>query len=275
MQEPEHQTERRRNERLPERGPDKELSPEERRRLTLAALRKPLNVLMLAIGFGFSLITLSVWVALLTLLTYAALVLLNVRDPIFRYQILGGRAGTPGITIPREADASPERRARWLPRGETRQKVEAALEVHRKVLSAIKNSDEVTRSVLDDAIPRLRAAAGRLVDLAHLREEAAAAIRELETQAPDRAAETSSRDPQEFTTSLKSLQKKVRDMDAEISGMVDRLLALRAKVVRVSLETGDAARSAATGLTSDLDDLNRRLDALQETLSPPDTGPDR
>ena len=269
------QPERRRNERLPDKGPGDELSREERRRLTLAALRKPMNILVLAVGLGFSLIALSVWVPVLTLLTYATLVFLAVRDPIFQDRVLGGREDAGRPTVPREADASPERRARWLPRGETRQKVEAALEVHRKVLSAIENSDEVTRAVLDDAVPKLRGVADRLVDLAHLREAAAGAIHELEPQAPDDGAETASRDRRELATDLEGLRKRVREADAEISGMVDRLLALRAKVVRISLETGDAASSAANGLNSDLDDLNFRLDALQETLSPPDTRPDR
>ena len=53
-------------------------------------------------------------------------------------------------------DVSPERRARWLPRGETRERVEAALVVYRKVVVAIEESDEVTRAVLDDAVPKLQ-----------------------------------------------------------------------------------------------------------------------
>ena len=271
MQGPEH----RRNEQLPDRSFGKDLSPEDRRRLTLAALRKPMNVLVLAVGVVFSIITLSIWPPILTLLTYAALVFLAVRDPIFQNRVLEGRGSTPHPEIPRQTDASPERRARWLPRGETRQKVEAALEIHRKVLSAIENSDEVTREVLEDAIPGLHGAADRLVDLAHLREEAAGAIHELEPQAPGGLEKSASSDQQGLAASLEDLRKKVREADAEISGMVDRLLALRAKVVRISLETGEAASSAASGLNTDLRALNSRLDALQETLSPPDTWRDR
>ena len=44
--------------------------------------------------------------------------------------------------------------------------MEAALEVYRKVVAAIEASDDVTRAVLDDAVPRLHAAADRLVDVA-------------------------------------------------------------------------------------------------------------
>ena len=271
MQGPEH----RKNERLPDKGSGRELSPEDRRHLTLAGLRKPLNALVLVVGGVFSLLTLSVWVLILTLLTYATLVFLAVKDPLFQNRMLDGRGGVRQPAIPQDTDASPERRARWLPRGETRQKVEAALEIHRKVLSAIENSDEVTREVLDDAVPKLRGAAGRLVDLAHLREEAAGAVRELESQSISGSAETASNDQRALAADLEGLRKKVRDADAEISGMVDRLLALRAKVVRVSLETGEAASSAANGLNSDLEELNFRLDALQDTLSSPDVRPGR
>ena len=44
--------------------------------------------------------------------------------------------------------------------------MEAALDVYRKVVAAIEDSDDVTRAVLDDAVPKLHAAADRLVDVA-------------------------------------------------------------------------------------------------------------
>jgi hypothetical protein len=40
-------------------------------------------------------------------------------------------------------------------------------------------------------------------------------------------------------------------------------------VVRVSLESGDPAREAAGSLVRDLDDLNRRVEALSETFDEP------
>ena len=116
----------------------------------------------------------------LTLATYASLVFLAARDPIFQRKVLGGsEVPATSPTAVQSRDVSPERRARWLPRGETRQKVEAALEVYRKVVAAIEDSDDVTRAVLDDAVPRLHAAADRLVDVAEGREKAAEVAREL------------------------------------------------------------------------------------------------
>ena len=116
----------------------------------------------------------------LTLVTYASLVFLAARDPIFQRKVLGGRRSRRRLrTAVQSRDVSPERRARWLPRGETRQKVEAALDVYRKVVAAIEDSDDVTRAVLDDAVPRLHAAADRLVDVAQGRERAAEVARDL------------------------------------------------------------------------------------------------
>ena len=97
------------------------------------------------------------------------------RPIIFQRKVLGREERAPK-TAPNAVDehrSLPERRARWLPRGETRQKVEAALDVYRKVVAAIETSDDVTRPVLDDAVPRLHAAADRLVDVAQGREKAA------------------------------------------------------------------------------------------------------
>ena len=130
--------------------------------LRAAALR-PINVTMLVIGAGVFATTLVWWLLPLTIVTYASLVFLAARDPIFQRKVLGG--GEVPKTSPNaveSSDVSPERRARWLPRGETRQKVEAALDVYRKVVAAIETSDDVTRTVLDDVVPRLHAAADRL-----------------------------------------------------------------------------------------------------------------
>ena len=239
------------------------LSPEERRQMVRAAALRPINVLMLAIGtVGFAL-TLAWWIPPLTLITYVALVLLAARDPLFQRRVLrrgGSPARPPGSAEGR--DVSPERRARWLPRGETRQKVEAALVIYRKVISAIEESDDVTRAVLDDAIPKLHAAANRLVDVAQAREKAAEALHDLHRNA---GANTQSNAGEE---SRPGLEDKVRAADAEISDTFDKFLTLRARVVRVSIDSGDHARADA--LNASLDELNARLEALSDTMSPPE-----
>ena len=143
----------------PERTP---LSSAERGRVVRAAALRPLNVVVLAIGAGIFATTLAWWMVPLTLVTYALLVFFASRDPLFARRVLYGREDA-GLSRPTaDQDVSPERRARWLPRGETREKVEAALVVYRKVVDAIEESDEVTRAVLDDAVPKLHAlVAGR------------------------------------------------------------------------------------------------------------------
>ena len=54
--------------------------------------------------------------------------------------------------------------------------VDAALAEYRKVVAAIEASDDVTRAVLEDTVPRLHAAADRLVDVALQREKAAETV---------------------------------------------------------------------------------------------------
>jgi hypothetical protein len=230
-----------------------------------AAAFRPINLMILVIGVVISAITTTWWLLPVTLATYASLLFLAARDPIFQRKVLGsnGASTTPRAPV-RSRDVSPERRARWLPRGETRQKVEAALGVYRKVVAAIEDSDEVTRAVLDDAVPRLHAAADRLVDVAEAREKAAEVASEL-----GQNTETS-----EGTTrqeNLRELEERIRIADAEISGTSDELLDLRAKVVRISLDTNNPTR--AKDLNASLDGLNARLEALSETMSPPEEPP--
>jgi hypothetical protein len=251
---------------LPDRA---QLSAEDRRRVTRASFLKPLNLIVLAAGAGAFVATGSFWFVPLTLVTYAVLVLLAARDPIFERQVLSDRSAGRSARIPSHTPApqvSPERRARWLPRGETRQKVEDALGVYRKVLAAIEGADDVTRAVLEDAIPKLHAAADRLVDVAHKREKAAAVIDEARTGTalgPD-------------TATIRELESEVRNADAEISASFEKLAELRSRVVRVSLETGSSNRATATELNESLDELNLRLEALGDTMSPaPDDPPSR
>ena len=245
------------------RGPERRqpgttlLSPEERRRVTRAAALRPINVLMLVIGAGVFATTLAWWILPLTLVTYSLLVLLSARDPTFGQRVLHGGEGGTGDREDR--DVSPERRARWLPRGETRERVEAALVVYRKVVNAVEESDDVTRAVLGDAVPKLHAAADRLVDVAHGRERAAEAIRDLREHA---GAGSRSREED-----LRELEAKLHAADAEISDTFEQLLNFRAKVARVSIEGGSSDQ--ATALNASLEELNARLEALSETMSPP------
>jgi hypothetical protein len=240
--------------RSPERRP---LSPAERGRVVRAAALRPLNVVVLVIGAGIFATTLVWWLVPLTLVTYALLVFFASRDPIFARRVLYGREDAGASSANADRDLSPERRARWLPRGETREKVEAALVVYRKVVVAIEESDEVTRAVLDDAVPKLHAAANRLVDVAQRREKAAEVLREL-----DRHTGASGDD-------AGALQERLRAADAEISDTFDKLLALRSRVVRVAIDSGNPAGAAA--LNASLDELNARLEALSDTMSPPET----
>jgi hypothetical protein len=224
-----------------------------------AAAFRPINVMILVIGLVFAMVA-TWWLLPVTLVTYASLVFLAARDPIFQRKVLGGDAtpATPTATL-YSREISPERRARWLPRGESRQKVEAALEVYRKVIAAIEDSDEVTRAVLDDAVPRLHAAADRLVNVAEGREKAAEVASELRGSTETPTSTTRQEN-------LRELQERIKIADAEISGTSEELLDLRAKVVRISIDANNPAR--ARDLNASLDGLNARLEALSETMSP-------
>ena len=232
--------------------------------LRAAALR-PINVVVLVIGVGMfvTLLAASVtawWLLPLTLATYAALVFLAAKDPIFQGRVLHGERSPHTSPVALHShDVSPERRARWLPRGETRQKVEEALEVYRKVVAAIEGSDDVTRAVLEDAVPRLHAAADRLVDVAGSREKAAEVAREL-------SKDTGSSPGTARQSNLRGLEERISTADAEISATSEELLDLRAKVVRISIDSANPDRTK--DLNASLDGLNARLEALGETMEP-------
>jgi hypothetical protein len=253
------------------RAPDRpeeaggQLSPEEQRRMIRAALLRPMNLLIVAIGVASFALTFIWWVVPLTLATYVVLVFLAARDPVFRARTLEGRDSHPAAELgppERNRNVSPERRARWLPRGETRLRVEEGLEIYRRTMFAIEESDDVTRAVLDDAVPKLSMVAERLVDVAKKRERVAEAIRVLETH-------RGGLKPREARdTDLEGLKKELRTADTEISDTIEKLSTLRARVVRVSVESGGAVQDAASKLNADLDELNLRLDALRSTKSP-------
>jgi hypothetical protein len=211
-----------------------------------------MNAVVLAIGFVFFVATLAWWALPLTLATYAALVFLGARDPFLQSRVLGRRE--PVIQQERPRDLSPERRSRWLPRGETRERVDAALAEYRKIVAAIEGSDDVTRAVLEDTLPRLHAAADRLVDVAHEREAAAGTVRELRARS---GPETGTRDGD-----LRQLETRIQEADADVSATASQFLDLRARVVRISIDADNAQRVAA--LNASLDELNARLEALDD-----------
>jgi hypothetical protein len=217
-----------------------------------AAALRPMNAVVLAIGFVFFVATLAWWALPLTLATYAALVFLGARDPFLQSRVLGRRE--PVIQQERPRDLSPERRSRWLPRGETRERVDAALAEYRKIVAAIEASDDVTRAVLEDTLPRLHAAADRLVDVAHEREAAAGTVRELRARS---GPETGTRDGD-----LRQLETRIQEADADVSATASQFLDLRARVVRISIDADNAQRVAA--LNASLDELNARLEALDD-----------
>ncbi len=220
-----------------------------------AAALRPLNVIVLVIGLVFFVATsLAWWMLPLTLATYAALVTLGSRDPVLQRRILG----RGGPEVRQAGDLSPERRARWLPRGEIREKVDAALAEYRKVVAAIEASDDVARAVLEDTVPRLHAAADRLVDVALRREKAAETVGNLRDR-PGSDAGPRSED-------LRQLEARITEADAEISATGEELLDLRAKMVRVSIDTDNTRR--ADDLNASLDELNARLEALGD-IAPP------
>jgi len=215
-----------------------------------AAALRPMNVLVLVIGIVFFAVTFAWWALPLTLATYAALIALGAGDPLLQQRVLG----RDEPEVPQTRDLSPERRARWLPRGETREKVDAALAEYRKVVAAIEASDDVTRAVLEDTVPRLHAAAGRLVDVALQREKAAETARDLR------------RKPGAGSENLQKLEGHVDEADAEISATSRELVDLRAKVVRLSIDTNNAQR--ANDVNASLDELNARLEALGDVAAP-------
>jgi hypothetical protein len=127
---------------------------------------------------------------------------------------------------------------------------------------SIQESGDVVQAVLDDALPKLDGVAERLVDVAHTREKVAGVIQDLKAgpDAPHREG---------GHTDLTELENELRTADAEISSTFEKLLALRARVVRASVDSEGATQEAAVKLNADLDEMNIRLDALHSTMSPP------
>ncbi|CAN5853163.1 hypothetical protein BH23ACT11_BH23ACT11_09380 [soil metagenome] len=239
-----------------EKLPDhRQTSPDDRRQVLKASALRPINLLTLVIG-GLAGVLLSPWFFPLTVVTYLVLVFLAARDPLFKNKALGEptsvTAAHPGLEM------SPERRARWLPRGETRRKVEQSLGVYRTLVTSIKESDDVTRSVLEDAVPKLHNAADQLVESGAKREKAATVIAELKSL-------TNTRDNHAQT--IEQLEKEIQTADAAISGTNEQLVALRGKIAQLSISDAPGERANAANINASLDELNLRLEALRSTMS--------
>ena len=65
---------------------------------------------------------------------------------------------------------------------------------------------------------------------------------------------------------LRDLENRISAADTEISGTYQELQDLRAKVVRISIDSENPAR--ANDLNASLDGLNARLEALGELMTP-------
>jgi hypothetical protein len=214
-----------------------------------------------AISFTF---TLTWWIILLTVVTYASVVFLDTRNPLFQSRVLEGRKSHLNMRerFPVVRNLSTEQRTRRLQDEETRQKVEGALEAQRRAVVAIEESGGVTEALLSDAVPKLRLVVERLVEVAETREELAGAIRDLETSSgsPERGEKRGAE--------LTELKNKLRSTDESISEAFDMLSSLRARIVSLSTESGDAAQNAVTKLNGDLDTMCLGLSALHSTTFP-------
>lgn len=239
------------------------LSPEEQRRVTRAALLRPMHLLVAAIGIAFFAMTLAWWVLPLTLVTYLALVYLTASAPLFKRRVLRGRESLSGTApvLSGGGKASAEQRARELPDGETRRRIEAALTARDRALVAIENSGEAARGLLQDAPPKLDLLLERLIDVSEKREQVASTLRPPEAT-PDGLRHVARNVPSG------QQERELRTMDAQLSDALEKISALRPRVIHVSTESGDDAREAANRLIADLDEMLRHLDALLSGTSP-------
>lgn len=241
-----------------------QLSPEEQRRVTRAALLSPMHLLVAAVGIAFFAMTLIWWVLPLTLVTYLALVYLAASAPLFKRRILRGRDSLSGTApvLSGGGKESPEQRARRLANGENRRKVEAALTARDRILVAIENSGEATRVLLQDVPPKLNLLLERLVGVSEKREQVAATVR------PPETIPNGSRREARNVTPEQEEERELSTIDAQLSDAFEKVSDLRPRVVRISIESGDDAREAADRLIADLDETLRHLDALLSRTSP-------
>lgn len=234
---------------------------DKRSKVIRRAFLKPLNLLTLVAGLGIFFTTGALWILALSLAVYSIVVYLAAKDPLFIERVTGD-GDTKFPSLP-SRDVSPERRARWLSRGETRQKVDSALVTYRKVLLAIEESDDVTVRVLEGAVPRLHEAANRLVDVANNRDRA---VQTLTDFAAEEKKSPGSHPNEQRASSLQGLRDHIAQADEEIDNISEQFMTLRAQVVRASIDT-TGARQQAEDINGSLDGLNYRLEALNETFT--------
>ncbi len=237
-----------------------QLSPEEQRRVTRAALLRPLHLLVAAIGITFTAMTLAWWVLPITLVTYFALVYLAARDPLFQRRILRGRESLSETspTLSSGEKTSIKQRIRELSDEEIRRKIEVALTDKDRTLVVIESSDEATRGLLHEAPPKLELLLERLVDLSEKREQIIRSIK----LTPDGLQHEARKAP-----SKQEGGRELQMIDAQLSDIFEKISALRPRVLRISTESDEAAVELAGGLIADLDEMLKHLKALTSGTS--------
>ncbi len=234
----------------------------DKRRVMKAAFLRPVNVMMIILGV-FATVFFSLWFLPAAVVTYLLLGLLASRDPFFIRRVVG--EPKPGLDAGLDPSyIQPERRARWLSRGETRERVEKTLEVYRELIVSIEESNDVTREVLGDAVPKLHLVANRLVEIAHKREKAANTINKTKQEMGDSNSVAG-----ENAAILESLEREIKKADAEILETHERLVNLRSRVAYATITDDAAGRATAAELSRSLDNVSLRLEALDDTTQPP------
>ena len=238
-----------------------QLSPEEQRRVTRAALLRPLHLLVAAIGTAFTAMTLAWWVLPITLVTYFALVYLAARDPLFQRGILRGRESLSETSpaLSREEKTSIKQRIRKLSDEAVRRKIEVALTDKDRTLVAIESSDEATRGLLHEAPPKLELLLERLVDVSEKREQI---IRSVKPTSDGMQHEARNAPP-----SKQEEEEELQTIDAQLSNTFEKISALRPQVLRISTENDEAAGELVGGLITDLDEMLKHLEALTSGTS--------
>ena len=237
-----------------------QLSPEEQRRVTRAALLRPLHLLVAAIGTAFTAMTLAWWVLPITLVTYFALVYLAARDPLFQRRILRGRESLSETSpaLSRGRKTSIQQRTRKLSDEEFRRKIEVALTDKDRTLVAIESSDEATRGLLHEAPPKLELLLERLVDVSEKREQIIRSVKPTSDGMQHEARNALSKQEEE---------EELQTIDAQLSNTFEKISALRPQVLRISTENDEAAGELVGGLITDLDEMLKHLEALTSGTS--------
>jgi hypothetical protein len=228
-----------------------------------------MNLMVLAVGAIFFALSLNWWAVPLTLVTYAALVLVAFQDPLFRNSVLGEAPRRSPAGLLRDQEAPQEQVPGRLPPGETRRRVEKALEARLQTVIAIEESNDAVQGALSDALPKLHLVIERLLDLAEKRERVARQIQALRRE----QGPSTERPPK--GRRLDILEEDLRAADREISATLKMLSSTRRRVVRISTESESVASRETAKLNTDLDEMNLRLDASLRPAGHPREPPGR